>query len=141
MKKLLFNEALTLASRQQNIVPTRPILWAKTNSLFELQDRDYLIAYYESLGGRWKITGEKLDERFGEKQKSVVRFKDPLPNKAPIAKEKTVSVHSTPIAAKPVSEEYEEGAYGLKNDEQSKSWLKRMKERRPSLYNKIKNWD
>ena len=141
MKKLLFNEALTLASRQQTIVPTRPVLWTKTNSLFELQDRDYLIQYYESLGGRWEIKGKKLDERFGEKPKPVVRFKEPLPNKAPAAKEKPVDVHSKPIASKTVSEEYEEGAYGLKNDEQSKSWMKRMKERRPSLYNKIKNWD
>ena len=140
MKKLLFNEAVALATKQQTIVPTNSVLWARTNSLFELQDRDYLIQYYESLGGRWKIKEAVLNEKFGEKPKPVVRFKDPLPNKS-VAKNKPVAVHSKPIASTPIEEEYEEGAYGLKNDEQSKSWLKRMKERRPSLYNKIKNWD
>jgi hypothetical protein len=141
MKKLLFNEASTLATRQQTIVPTNPVLWGKVNSLFELQEQPYLITYYESLGGRWRIKGSALNEKFGEKQNPVVRFKDPLPNKDS-AKEKPVEVHKTPVASKPVAEEYEEdGAYGLKNDEQSKLWLKRMKERRPSLYNKIKNWD
>jgi hypothetical protein len=46
----------------ENIIPTKTKLWESTNRLFQLQELDFLIKYYEKHGGTWRITKTTVAE-------------------------------------------------------------------------------
>ena len=79
MKTYLFEEANELLVEGQELEPTKPSLWARTRKLYEMQDEDKRIAYYEKLGGKWyALEPEIVTEAFGkpaEKKRFTPRTK------------------------------------------------------------------
>lgn len=112
MKTFTYQDAIKMAN-PNNVVPARPKLWESTNRLFEFQDLDYLVKFYESKGGKWKIVKESVD-----------------------------TVAATPVepVGAPV-EEMLIPACGMNEDEQAMRWLTRLKRRHPDQYENLMRGD
>ena len=122
---MTFETANSVATSDQLIIPNNTALWERTLKLFELQDEDYLIEYYEKNGGTWHLSPpkKKISERIGAPQRrpAVTGSKPKTDNSAP------TPTRSHKKCALPFGVEHDDGGY----------W-QHMSETEPDEYNRIR---
>lgn len=111
MKTYIFEDAQSLLQSGLTLAPTKPKLWEKTNSLFEFQDREGMVEYYENLGGRWKIIAERKPQ--------------PAPKQV-VQKQSIKNEDIGPI-------------FGITEDDYD--IVRSIKEYDPESYRRMRNWD
>ena len=118
MKTYLFEEANDVLLEGQELEPTKPALWARTRKLYEFQDEDKHIEYYESLGGRWyALEPEIITEAFSKPTAEKKRF-------APRTRVKNEAIG--PI-------------FGI--TEEDHDIVRSIREYDPESYRRMRNWD